>query len=112
MGGFGRIAGCPDKVPRKIAMHFLWGYKPRTMRSIKNPLAVAAFVLVGMCAISCTNRDGAGGTSDGTSAEGYELRSQENLAPPMDAEKTSPVDSTAANKALADSSNSGEQSPR
>ncbi|MEO5584819.1 MAG: hypothetical protein ABIQ75_05140 [Flavobacteriales bacterium] len=69
------------------------------MRSSKYPVAIAALVLAGLATTSCTNRNGAGGTSDGTSAEGYELRSEKNLAPPMDSMKATAVDSTFADTA-------------
>lgn len=58
------------------------------MRSIKFPVAIAALVFAGVGAIGCTNQDGAGGSSDGTSAEAYELNSEKNLAPSMDSVDT------------------------
>lgn len=73
---------------------------PVHMRSIKYPVAIAALVLAGLGAIGCTNENGAGSTSDGTSAEGYELRSEENLAPPMDSVKSTVADSTAVDSAV------------
>ena len=72
---------------------------PVHMRSIKYPVAIAALVLAGLGAIGCTNENGAGSTSDGTSAEGYELRSEENLAPPMGSGKSPLAATTAAGRA-------------
>ena len=57
---------------------------PVHMRSIKYPVAIAALVLAGLGAIGCTNENGAGSPSAGTSAEGHELRSEEKLAPPLE----------------------------
>lgn len=78
------------------------------MRSIKFPVAIAALVLSGLVATGCGNQNGAGGTSDGTSAEAYELRSEKNLAPPMDSVKAVVADSTVADSAKKESSGSGE----
>lgn len=69
------------------------------MRSFKLPVFLAALGLAGLGTIGCTNRNGDGGTSDGTSAEAYELRSKDNLAPPMDSVITSGGDNTIADTA-------------
>lgn len=59
------------------------------MKTMKFQIAIVAFVFAGLGVIGCTNEDGAGGTSDGTSAEAFELRSEKNLAPAMDTTKAS-----------------------
>ena len=66
------------------------------MRTSKLPIAIAALFFVGLGAIGCTNQNGAGGTTDGTSAEGYELRSEEHLAPAMDSTAASMPEDTSA----------------
>lgn len=66
------------------------------MRSLKFPVAIAVLVLASLGATGCGNRNGAGGTSDSTSAEAYELGSEKNLASPMESVKTTAVDSTVA----------------
>ncbi len=67
---------------------------------------LGALALVGLVATTtaCSNRDGAGGTTDGNSANAYELRSKENLAPPMDTAATAPK----AEEAGKDSAQGGE----
>lgn len=73
------------------------------MRSIKSPVAIAAFLLLALGAIGCSNENGAAGSSVGTSAEAYELRAEENLVPPMDSANAAVPDHTMADSTRAHS---------
>ncbi len=74
------------------------------MKKLQHYLAITALVGGVMATSACSNRDGAGGTTDGNSANAYELRSKENLAPPMDTTATG----TETNTAQGDSAQGGE----
>ncbi len=63
---------------------------------------LAATLVACAGAIGCSNENGAGGTTDGTSAEAYELRSDGNIAPSMDSLKAAVPDSAVPDSAAGD----------
>ena len=77
------------------------------MMKSRRTYILTALLIAGVGAIGCSNENGAGGTTDGTSAEAYELNSGENIAPSMDSVKTAAPDSAAVQGAAGDSTVSG-----
>ena len=60
-------------------------------------LGFSVSLAVGLLFAACTNENGAAGSSDGTSAEAYELNSEKELASPMDTvQQVAPGDSAAS----------------
>lgn len=59
-------------------------------------LLLASLLFIGLGSMGCGNRNGAGGTSDGTSEESYELRSKDNLVPARDQAKEQAADTARA----------------
>lgn len=78
------------------------------MMKTRHTYILAVFLIAGFGTIGCSNENGAGGTTDGTSAEAYELRSDENIAPSMDSVKAAVPDSAAVDTMAGDSAAAGE----